>query len=215
MARVGSAVAQTVRGIALALRSRAGVFAAVAASVALFDLTAPVALLSIVRKPVDFFTFNPWLPRLPDYLASPQPLAAKLALVSHLKIAWASAEGGEDVDWAFIVDVGTLARIAVTALLIGIFFALWSHWRRTTGAAGVVGAVASVFGLTTGPCSLAGCGAPVLPVVALAFTGASGATLSAFATISQISLAIVLALMLAAIAWFGWRAGAPQATPES
>ena len=37
---------------------------------------APVAILSTVRKPYDYFTFNPWLKRLPEYLASPAPWSA-------------------------------------------------------------------------------------------------------------------------------------------
>jgi len=211
----GQPIARTFRGVSRGLRSRPGVFLGVFAAMAALSLAAPVILLSIARKPVDFFTFNPWLPRLPDYLASPQPLSAKLSLLAGLKIAWASAEGSEGLEWGFVVDVATLGRVLFTALLFGAFFALWSHARATPAEsaarpAGVVGALTSVFGLTTGPCSIAGCGAPVLPVIGLAFTGASGTTLSVFAAISRISFAVVVALMLAAVAWFGWRAGANQ-----
>jgi hypothetical protein len=69
----------------------------------------------------------------------------------------------------------------------------------------------SVFGLTTGPCTLAGCGVPVLPVVGLVFTGLSSGTLTLFATLSRISIAVVLSVMSLAVIWLGWRAGAaPQ-----
>ena len=58
------------------------------------------------------------------------------------------------------------------------------------------GAVTSVLALTTGPCTLAGCGVPVLPVVGLAFTGLSSGTLTLFSTLSRISIAVVLSLVL-------------------
>jgi hypothetical protein len=218
MTTVAAAIAQTRRGIWVALRSRTGVLLGVAAAVAAFNLIAPVALLSLARKPVDFFSFNPWLRRLPDYLASPEPLAAKLSFLSHLTIAWASAEGGaEGIEWGFIIDVPTLARIVFTSLVFGAYFAVLSYQRQAclTGPAGsrpagVLGAVTSIFGLTTGPCTLAGCGAPVLPVLGLAFTGLPGATLALFATLSRFTIAAVLALMGVAIVWFGWRVGAAE-----
>jgi hypothetical protein len=209
------ATTQTRRGISAALRARPGVFAGVALAVAVFDLGAPVLLLSIARKPVDFFTFNPWLRRLPDYLlSSSQPLSAKLAFLSTLKVAWASAEGSDGIDWGFVIDVPTLFRIAVTALLFGVFFAVWAHWRQARAGrgaaarpAGVVGAMTSIFGISSGPCTLAGCGAPVLPVVGLAFSGLPAGALAVFATVSRVGAALVLALMAAALLWLGHQAG--------
>jgi hypothetical protein len=217
MATVSCTIARTRRGMAAALRSRARVVLYVAAAVAAFNLIAPVAVLSLARKPMDFFSFNPWLRRLPDYLISSESLGAKLSFLSHLTIAWVSAEGATDgIDWGFIVDVPTLARIVCTSLVFGAYFGLWSYQRQLdacdpslSGArpAGVLGAVTSVFGLTTGPCTLAGCGAPVLPVLGLAFTGLPPGTLAVFAIISRIAIAVVLALMTVAVLWFGWRAG--------
>jgi hypothetical protein len=221
MGSVSSAIAQSWRGISTALRSRARLALAVAAAVTAFNLIAPVALLSLARKPVDFFTFNPWLRRLPDYLLSGEALTAKLSFLSHLTIAWMSAEGATDgIEWAFILDVPTVLRIACTSLVFAAYFALWSYQRQAdasgpglpaTRQAGVAGAVTSVFGLTTGSCTLAGCGTPVLPVVGLAFTGLSGGTLTLFATVSRISTTVVLVLMTAAVLWLGWRAGAAAA----
>ena len=167
---------------------------------------------------MDFFTFNPWLRRLPEYLASEEPLGKKLSFLSNMAIAWVSADnGGEGIEWGFILDVPTLFRILLTSLVFGAFFALWSY-RRGQGAAceagfkaarpaGVAGAVTSVVGLSTGPCTLAGCGVPVLPVVGLAFTGLSSGTLTLFSELSRISFAVVLSLMTVAVVWFGWRAG--------
>ena len=213
-----AAIAQTFRGIAVAVRARAGLVCLVAAAVAVFNLAAPVAILSLARRPPDFVTFNPWLARLPDYLRSQEPLAKKLSFLSGMAIAWVSADNKvEGIDWGFIIDVPTLARIVVTSLIFGTYFALWSYRRqqgeacgigaRAARPAGVAGAVTSVLGLTTGPCTLAGCGVPVLPVVGLAFTGLSSGTLTLFSTLSRVSIAVVLAAMAIAVIWLGWRAG--------
>src|SRR5438128_3897763 len=212
------AVGQTFRGIGAALRSRAKVVWGVTAAVAVFNLAAPVAILSIARRPFDFFTFNPWLSRLPEYLRSDEPLAKKLSFLSNMAIAWVSADNKvEGIDWGFIIDVPTLGRILLTSLVFGAYFALWSYRRREGQAcglgsraarpAGIAGALTSVFGLTTGPCTLAGCGVPVLPVVGLAFTGLSSGTLTLFTTLSRISIAVVLSAMAVAVLWFGWQVG--------
>src|SRR5882672_11739567 len=95
---VVAAIAQTVRGIGAALRARAKLVWAVTAAVFVFNLAAPVVILSIARKPVDFFTFNPWLSRLPEYLQSEAPLSKKLSFLSGMAIAWLSADnGGEGI----------------------------------------------------------------------------------------------------------------------
>src|SRR5204863_7650619 len=159
-------VGQTFRGIGAALRSRAKVVWGVTAAVAVFNLAAPVAILSIARRPFDFFTFNPWLSRLPEYLRSDEPLAKKLSFLSNMALGWVSADNKvEGIDWGFIIDVPTLGRVFLTSLVFGAFFALWSYRKREGAAcgtafaaarpAGVAGAVTSVFGLTAGPCTLA------------------------------------------------------------
>ena len=227
--RALTAMVQTLRGIAAAIRSRPKIVLAAAGAVTAFNLLAPIVVLSIARKPVDFFTFNPWLRRLPEYLHSPEPLEKKLSFVSNMAIGWASADnaGGEGVEWGFVLDVPTLGRILLTSLVFGTFFALWSY-RRAQGAAsapdaarpaGMAGAVTSVIGLSTGPCSLSGCGVPVLPVVALAFTGLSSGTLTLISQLSRISFVVILSLMTAGVLWLGWKAGgaprpAPPVTPD-
>src|SRR5207244_13300776 len=61
-----------------------------------------------------------------------------------------------------------------------------SGWRASASrSGGVVGAFASVLGLSTGPCSVVGCGAPVLPVVGLVFTGLSSGTLAVLSASSR------------------------------
>jgi hypothetical protein len=218
VAKAWAAIARTFRGIGRALRSRGKVVWGVTAAVAAFNLAAPVAILSIARRPPDFVTFNPWLRRLPDYLKSDEPWTKKLEFLSNMAIGWVSADNKvEGIDWGFIIDMPTLGRILLTSVIFGAYFALWSYRRRQGEAcglgaraarpAGVAGALTSVFGLTTGPCTLAGCGVPVLPVVGLAFTGLSSGTLTLFSTLSRISIAVVLAAMALAVLWLGWRAG--------
>jgi hypothetical protein len=220
-----TAIVQTLRGMGAALRSRTRVVWVAAAAVTGFNLLAPIVVLSIARKPVDFVTFNPWLRRLPEYLASSEQWEKKLSFLSNMAIGWASADnGGEGIEWGFVLDVPTLFRIFLTSLVFGTFFALWSY-RRSQGAAGepgfeaarpagVAGAMTSVVGLTTGPCSLSGCGVGVLPVVALAFTGLSSGTLTLLSQLSKVSFAVILSLMAVAVLWFGWKAGAtPRPAP--
>ena len=63
-------MADALRGAWTALAAHPGMFASVTLAVAGLNVVAPVALLSAVRKPFDFYTFNPWLKRLPEYFAS-------------------------------------------------------------------------------------------------------------------------------------------------
>jgi hypothetical protein len=226
VALVMRAIANTFQGIATAIRARPKVFWGVAAGVCVFNLVAPVVILSIARKPPDFFTFNPWLSRLPDYVASDEvPLSNKLAFLSNMAIAWASADNlVEGLEWGFVIDVPSIGRILFTSLLFATYFALWSCRRsqvracglgvRAARPAGVAGAVTTVLGLTTGPCSVAGCGVPVLPVVGLAFTGISSGTLALFTTLARVGITVVLFVMIVAVLWLGWRVATTPATGQ-
>ena len=217
-----AAVGQSLSGIAAAVRARAKMVLGVTAAVSVFNLAAPVIVLSIARRAPDYFTFNPWLRRLPEFLGSEEPLSRKLSFLSNMAIAWMSADnGGEGIEWGFIIDVPTLAQIFLTSLVFGTYFALWSYRRREGAAggvgfkaarpAGLAGVVTSVLGISTGTCTLAGCGLPVLPVVVLAFTGLSSSTMTLFTMLSRISFAIILSVMGAAVVQFGWRiGGAPR-----
>lgn len=173
-------------------------------------------MLSLARKPWDYFTFNPWLSRLPEYLASSQvPLTRKGEFLSNLALFWFSANGPYDApEWGYVVDVRDILRFIFTSLLFGAYFALWLYRRdqltqrgwgtRASGHGGVVGALASMLGFSTGPCSVIGCGAPVLPVIGLAFTGLSSGTLTLLADISRVGTAVVLLTLTLGVAYFGW-----------
>lgn len=217
---------RTLRGIRRGLRARPGVFWGTAAAVFVLNIVLPVVVLSLARKPVDFFTFNPWLRRLPEWLVSDQAtVGRKLEFLANLAIAWFSSNNPvEGVEWGFVIDVPSLARFILTGLLFGAYFALWAH-RRDEGRAcglltragrhgGIAGVLTSVLGFTTGPCSVVGCGVPVLPVVGLAITGVESTTLALFTGGSRVAIAVVLAATAFGVAWFGWQGGAAAEPPR-
>ena len=207
------------RGIADTLRSRPGVFISVAAGVLALDLLLPPALLSIVRKPFDYFAFNAWLPELPRYLLrSDVPLQQKLEFIPGLALFWFSADspyGG--VEWGFAVTVSDLFRFLLLSILFGLYFALVFHYRDVATAggwsakfsrrSGASGALASVLGISTGGCTVMGCGAPVIPVVGLAFVGLSSGALALLAELSRVATAVVFSAVLVGVAYMGWLAG--------
>lgn len=205
-------------GIGWALRARWGVFVAVASAVVALDIVVPVVVLSLARRPVDYFTFNPWLPNLPGFLASGRgALAERLDKAWNLALFWFSADGVFGIDWGFAVTAADLARFALMAILIGAYFALWRHRRDQTGAVGrglrlgrqggALGAAGSVCGLATGGCTVMGCGAPVIPVVGLAFVGLSSGTLAWLSGISTVATTLVIVGMTAGVVYLGWRVG--------
>lgn len=210
---------RTIIGVTAAVRTRPGAFAGVALGVFGLSLFLPLAVLSLARKPADYFTFNPWLSRLPEYLASSgDSLTRKLEFLSSMALAWFIADSPvEGVEWGFIVDVPSVVRFVLTSLLFAAYFALWAYRRdqlrqrggaiRTSQCAGAAGAVTSVVGFSTSACSVMGCGVPVLPVVGLALTGVSSGTLALLAGLSRVATAVVLLAMLIVVAWLGWLAG--------
>ena len=214
-------VRRVFEGIGAAIRARLGVFALVAALVFLLNLFLPPVLLSLVRKPWDYFAFNPWLKKLPGYLGSSDvPIGRKLEFLPKLALFWFSADGLYGPEWGFAVTVSDLLRVALTSLLFGAYFALWFYRRSSLAPSGwgagparpggVVGVLASTLGLSTGPCTVTGCGAPVLPVVGLAFAGLSSGTLVLLAELSRVGTAAVLVLTGVGVAYFGWLVGRPR-----
>lgn len=217
-ARLARAIRDTARGMVAAARARPGLVLGAAAAMFALSILLPVALLSLARKPADYFTFNPWLKRLPEYLASDVPRSEKLAKLPDLALFWFSADslfGG--TEWGYAVDARDLGRLLLTSLLFGLYVALWRHrraravaagWRaRATRSGGVAGALLSVLGLSTGPCSVMGCGAPVLPVVGLAFVGLSSTTLAVLSQMSRTASAVLVVVLLLAVVVLGRDAG--------
>jgi hypothetical protein len=219
-------LSEALRGARAALAARPGVFWSVTAAVAALNVFLPVAVLSVARKPVDFFTFNPWLKRLPDYLASGVPIGEMLGKLADLALFWFSADspyGG--IEWGFAVDVTDLARILLVSALFGLYFALWFRYRdlgrggaqqaRSLRRGGVAGAAATVFGVSTGACSVMGCGAPVIPVLGLAFVGLESTTLHFLAQTSRVGTLAVFAALILAVGYLGWKASGAQGLPRA
>jgi hypothetical protein len=206
----------TIAAIGAALRAHPGVFGSVTAAVVALNILAPVAILSAARRPFDYYTFNPWLKRLPEYLASADvTLAEKLRKLPDLALFWCSANaayGG--AEWGFAVDVTDLARIVLVSALFGIYFALWRRYRdlapgraRTASrlrGGGIAGAAASLLGVSTSACSVTGCGAPVIPVLGLAFVGLESGTLHFLAQTSRIATAALFAVLIFAVVYLGY-----------
>jgi len=204
------------RGIVRALRSRPGVFTGVAAGVFALYVFLPPALLSLVRKPFDYFAFNAWLPELPHYLLQGEaPLQRKLEFIPNLALFWFSADSPYGVDWGFAVTVADLLRFLSLSLLFGAYFTLVVFMRnlasgdRSTAkfgrGGGVSGALASVLGISTGGCTVMGCGAPVIPVVGLAFVGLSSGALALLAEFSRVATALVFIAVTVGVVYLGWQ----------
>jgi len=203
-------VVEALRGAGTALAAHPGVFASVTLAVATLNVLAPVAILSAVRKPLDYYTFNPWLRRLPEYLASDEAtLGEKLAKLPDLALFWFSAGssyGG--AEWGFAVDVAGAGRILLVSALFGLYFTLWRRYRdlaaggaRGLRRGGVAGAAATLAGVSTGACSVTGCGAPVLPVLALAFVGLESGTLHFLAQSSRVATIALFAVLILAVSY--------------
>ncbi len=216
-----NAIKRPLRGIGAAVRSRPWLFIAIALGVFALDILVPPLVLTLARKPVTAFTINPWLPALPDYLASGRGLLVeRLEKTWGLALFWFSADNSFGLEWGFAVTTADLARFAFMSLLVALYFALWMErrarfaiapWGRGAGGSGgVLGALGSIFGLSTGGCTVMGCGAPVLPVVGLAFVGLSSTTIKWLSDLSTIATAIVLGGLAAAVVWLGWKLGGPR-----
>jgi hypothetical protein len=212
-------VTATIRGIGLAIRGRPSIFAGVALGVFAVDLLLPILILSLARGRFTHVAINPWLSRLPEWLRSSDvSLARKFEFVFNMALAWVVANNPTgEMEWGLIVDVPSLARFIFTALMFGTYFALWFYGRdqlsrvtwgaRTTRCGGAAGALMAVVGFSTNACRVLEGGVPVLPVVGLAVTGASSATLAFLDDLARVGTALVLFMAAVGVAWLGWLVG--------
>jgi hypothetical protein len=210
-------IGRALRGMGRAVGSRPWLFVWVALGVFALDIFVPPLVLSIARKPVTSFTINPLLSTLPEYLTSgPGVFEERLAKAWGLALFWFSSDGQFGIEWGFAVTPADLVRFVFMSVLVAAYFALWLErrhrvatawgWRAGTSG-GVLGALGGILGLTTGGCTVMGCGAPVLPVIGLAFAGLSSTTIKWRCDVSSIGTAAVLIGLGAAVLWLGWRVG--------
>jgi hypothetical protein len=78
---------------------------------------------------------------------------------------------------------------------------------RTGRKGGAIGVFASALGFSTGGCTVVGCGAPVIPVVGLAFVGLSSGTLAMLADLSRIATVFLFVAVALGVIYLGWLAG--------
>ena len=215
--RVWLTVGSAARGIRSAIRAHRRIFVAVTLAVFLLNVVLPPIVLSLVRKPYDHFSFNPWLRHLPEWLASDEASPSrKLTFLTNAALYWFIADSPYDApEWGYTATVRDVLRWLSISLLFGAYFALWSHRRgqlracpprlagKGSGRAGVAGAFLSTLGFSTMPCSVVGCGAPVLPVLGLTLTGLSSVTLSWIYVVSQALTTVVLLGVSAGVVYLG------------
>ena len=142
----GGAVRAVARGVAGAVRARPGAVTLAATGVLALDTLLPPLLLSLARAPWTYFTFNPWLKRLPEYLASSTPWSEKLDFLSRVALFWFSADGLEWRRAGQIDNLATTQRWAPALFSVGngLFFSFdandmpgatgpWSGYTTTDG----------------------------------------------------------------------------------
>ena len=129
------AAAKSIGGLVTAIGARPKVFVAVGLGVLVLDIFLPPVFLSLTRKPWDYFAFNPWLSKLPEYLSSSDvPLQSKLEFLPNLAVFWFSANDRIGfVEWGFAVDVSDLMRFVFTSFIVGAYFVLWLYRRDQVG----------------------------------------------------------------------------------
>lgn len=199
-----------------AIRARPLVFAGVALAVVALDVFLPVVVLSVFRKPYEYFSFNPWLKHAPAWVLSPDvTLARKLEFLSNVALFWFIANSPYDEpEWGFSAGVPDFVRWIYMGVVFGAYFALWFYARggRTVGVwaaarggrGGAAGALFSTLGLFTSSCGVTGCGAPILPVLALALQGLTSGTLALLATVSYVASQVVLIGTTLAVLVLAW-----------
>lgn len=201
---------RSLRTVSSALGSRRKLFTLVAIGVFLLNVLLPPVVLSVARKPVDFVMLNPYLNKLPEYLSSSEPIGEKISFISKLALFWFVSANPFGTEWGYIVTLADVIRFTLMSFIFGAYFSTWSYVRASNlgkhsvkGAGGAGGTVLSILGFSSGPCSVVGCGAPVIPVLGLAFVGLSTTSLLLLADISKATTLVVIAIMALGVIYLG------------
>src|SRR5712691_2393259 len=178
--RADGAIATVWLGILVAVRARPIAFLTISGAVLALNVILPPLVLAVTRKPWTYFTFNPWLKKLPEYVVSGETLEKKLDFLSRVALYWFTADGPYGApEWGFAVDTMDVLRFVVMALLVGAYGALWLYARQrgqvsgwhasATKSGGVVGEFARGLGFLTWPSSVVNWIAVVQEVVGVVF----------------------------------------------
>src|SRR5574337_1830323 len=126
-----------IQGVLRAIRRRTGMFVLVVAAIVALNLVLPPLVLSVVRKPYDHFSFNPWLHNVPTWVRSGEAtVGRKVDFLWNAAVLWFVASGQYDAaEWGFTVTVRDIARWIFMGVLFGAYFTLWLQ-RRAGIAAG-------------------------------------------------------------------------------
>ena len=194
--RIINVIRGGLRGAWLAISARPTLFVTVALAVLLLDFCLPLLVLSVARKPWDYFRINHAVRELPQWVMSPGiSVGRKVGFLSSLGLFWfAGISPYHTVAWVFEVRTRDLVRWMSMALLAGAYFALWLYAGAEgvgraargsrNGRRGLIGTLLCALGLFASPCSVGGYDAPILPVIGLAFHGLTSLTLTTVAMFS-------------------------------
>src|SRR5256885_15590818 len=100
-------MARMLQATVRAIRRRAVVFDLVVAAIAALNLVLPPLVLSVARKPYDYFSINPWLRNLPSWLASGEATASrKVDFVWNVAVVGVGAPRGGDAGGGGVFRTG-------------------------------------------------------------------------------------------------------------
>src|SRR5436309_14822547 len=120
-------MARMLQATVRAIRRRAVVFVLVVAAIAALNLVLPPLVLSVARKPYDYFSINPWLHNLPSWLAYGEATASrKVDVVWNVAVLWIVASGEYDAaGWGCSVTVAGGARWHLLGVILRDSVSMW------------------------------------------------------------------------------------------
>src|SRR5256885_15557856 len=132
-------MARVLQATVRAIRRRAGVFVLVVAAIAALNLVLPPLVLSVARKPYDYFSINPWLHNLPSWLASGEATASrKVDFVWNVAVLWVVASGGDDAGGGGVSVTGAdVRRRGLMGVVFAASLSLWVERRPRLDCPGV------------------------------------------------------------------------------
>ena len=186
--RFFAAAAKSIAGIVAAISARPTVFAAVSLSVFILNVLLPRSFFPspaspgiISRSILGFRNCRSTSAQaMSPFKASLSFFPSRPVLVQRQRSNWVCGMGihcGRQRPVEVRLHLlHRRVRILRSGFIIGIRWLQCGWTGENSRRFGIAGALMSILGLSTGPCSVMGCGAPVLPVIGLAFVGLSSGT---------------------------------------